>query len=715
MNKNSNEFDFFEIETRLREIVSNLLAPVIKKNEENEVNIKNLLNVEKQNEETMKNFEGLLSNGILKMVPNEEFNRKFLELYSDKRSTDTVFHMKIESIGSRVDFMNHQFSDMNSRVKNVEEIAKHVRSGFDDITTLFREFKEKYTLKLEQLELAQINAVDVKIERFESIEQQIRLQNSLIQDINQKEIPELWSRLEFHQKELKELNNKFSPLLENRVLPGDIKKLKNQLDHDIKKNHSLQSYEVHNLRDYLDKMLRVEINCGISDTLLQVLDPRQIKKLIPVVEMQFLGKEDEGTQMSPSLDLTTVTTEILNKKSEDQYKKIEAKLTMAKRKLTKDLEKPSKSPTIKKLEITRIDSPGKSPALSGERTTKHDLDMTPHIETKREDSLKLEESKTPQNPTNSKITPIRIESPALSNQKSPSIPPRADSVMSSLKTDKSESLDQLSEISLDPIWVQEQISQLCIDMKISQQTREEVVNLMNVCIEAMKLKVTEVQQEFSKTVLILNEEVNQLSKQRQKDLSDIYSYIDSNLVELNEKIVKLDNNDLKIVKINEALLSVIENEKIIFELIAQDEVDRKNIQLLGYSENKNNKNVKGKPVISFKPECLSCTGENPLVYSVFKMACLSYNPSDVKYNSRVYARSALIERLGELINNVWNTGDAFGNKSRAVIINDYSSVRIKSHQRTRTTSRGFLDLTKLLSEHVTPQHSKRDFKFNISK
>lgn len=706
MNKNSNELGFFEIETRLREIVSNLLAPVIKKNEENEVNIKNLINVEKQNEETMKNFESLLSNGIIKMVPNEEFNRKFLELYSDKRSTDTVFHMKIESLGSRVDFMNHQFSDMNSRMKNIEEITKHVRTGFDDITTLFREFKEKYTLKLEQLELAQINASEIKIERFETIEHEIRLQTSLIQNINQKEIPELWSSIEFQQKDLKELNNKFSPLLENRVFPGDLKKQKNQLDHEIKKTHTLLSNEVHNLREYLDKMLRIEINCGISDTLLQVLDPRQIKKLIPVVEMQFSGKEDEGTQMSPAFEMTTVTTEVLNKKTEDQYKKIEAKLTMAKRKLTKDLEKPSKSPTIKKLEITRIESPGKSPALSGERTAKHDLDIAAYTETKREDSIKLEECK---------MTPVIIESPALSSKKSPPIPPRVDSVMSSLKTDKSESFDQLSEISLDPIWVQEQINHLCIEMKISQQTREEVINLMNVCIEAMKIKVTEAQQEFSKTVLILNEELNQISKQRQKDLSDVYSYIDSNLVEVNERIVKLDNNDLKIVKINDALLGVVENEKIIFELMAQDEVDRKNIQLLGYSENKNSKTVKSKPVISFKPECLSCTGDNPLVYSAFKMACLSYSPSEVKYNSRVYARSALIERLGELINSVWNAGDAFGNKSRAVITNDCSSVRIKSHTRTRTTSRGFLDLTKLLSEHVTPQHSKRDFKYNISK
>lgn len=700
MNKVSKELEFFEIENRLREIVSGLLEPVMKKSEENEANLKNLLAAAKMNEDTMKNFEALLSGSIVRMVTNEDFNKKLMEIYSDKRSSDTVFHMKIESIGSRVDFMNHQFTDMNSRIRNLEEIGKHVRMGFDDVTSSLREFKEQYSLRLEKVELAQLDSNDSKSDYIEALDQSIRLHSSLIDDINQNVIPEILNKVEFQQKDLKDLNSKFSPLLEDRVIPSDLKKLKNQFDYEAKKNVTHQTSQVNNLREYLDKMLRIEINCGISDTLLQVLDPRQIKKLIPVAETQLLTKEDEGVQVSPGLDVAVLSTEDLSKKTEEQHRKIEHKLTQAKRKLTKDLEKPVKSPTIKKLEISQIDSALKSPVLSGQSTSKREPE--PII------------IKNPLNPKDSKLSPLRANSSDSDNLKRPKTKRRVDTIMSSLMTEKSESFEQISEISLDPIWVQEQINTLTVEMKISQQTREEVLNLMNVCIEAMKLKVVEAQEEFSKTIMILNEEVIQLSKQRQKDLSDVYSYIGSNIAEINEKIVKLDNNDSKIVKMNETLLGVIENEKIIFELVAQDEADRKNIQLLGYSENKNSKLPKSKAVISLKPECLSCTGENPLVYSVFKMACLSYSPSDVRYNSRVYTRSELIEKLGELVKGVWTSGEV-GIKSRAIFSNDFSGIRVKSHQRNRTTSKNFFELNKMLSEHVTPQHSRRDIKYSMLK
>ena len=691
MSSSSNELSYFEAETRLRAIVSDLIAPVIQKSSEHEVIIKNLLSSTKQTDESIKNFESLLTKSVVKMVPNEEFNKKLLEIISEKRSTDTVFHMKIESIGSRVDFMNHQSSDLASRVRNLEEIQKHLRNSFDDLTTTFREVKEKFSDKIEKVEQSVMAFGQGDDQKFEAIEEKIKVEKAKIEEINLNAFPEIVKQVEMQMKILREVSIEVRELGRDRVEPGDLKKLRNHLEFEVKKNRSHADAEVHNLREYLDKMLRVEISCGISDTLLQVLDPRQIKKLIPVAETQMAPTaEDQGPAPAASL-----TTALLSKKTLDNSHKIEEKIVQAKRRLTKEFDKPFKLASIKKLEIENIDSPPKTMAESGASTAKREHE-TKRIETKHIDSPVKEMSPLVQQAEES---PKKLK---ISKKKSDK---------SSLNTDKSiESFSQVSQISLDPIWVQEQINQLAVEIKIAIQTSEEVKNIMKSCLEAMKLKVEEAHKEFSSTVLILNEEIKLNSKLRLKDLSDVQSYLNENIEKINERIVKLDNNDSKIVKLNEIVLAMMENEKVIFELIAQDEEDRKNLQLMGYAEGKTKK-IGSKLSVSLKPECLSCTGENPLIYSAFKMACLSYNPSDLKYNSNLFTRKALIDKLGEMVYGKWSSDDF--ERIRSSLPNDYSSGRIKSHQRTRTTSKQFLDftITKLMSEHATPHHSRRDIKY----
>lgn len=690
MSSSSNELIYFEAETRLRAIVSDLIAPAIQKSSEHEILIKNLLSSTKQTDESIKNFESLLTKSVVKMVPNEEFNKKILEIISEKRSTDTVFHMKIESIGSRVDFMNHQFSDMASRVRNLEEIQKHLRNSFDDLTSTFREIKEKFSDKIEKVEQSVMAFGQGDDQKFESIEEKIKVEKAKIEEINLNALPEIVKQVEMQMKMLREVAGEVRELGKDRVEHGDLKKLRNYLEFEVKKNRTHGDTEVHNLREYLDKMLRVEISCGISDTLLQVLDPRQIKKLIPVAETQMTPNTEDQSQVPPSL-----TTAFLSKKTLENSQKIEEKIVQAKRRLTKEFEKPLRLTSIKKLEIENIDSPPKTIVESGASTAKREPE-TKRIETKSIDSPIKE------------ISPLVQEAEETSKKFKTS---KKKSDKSSLNTDKSiESFDQVSQISLDPIWVQEQINQLAVDIKIAIQTSEEVKNIMKSCLEAMKLKVQEAQQEFSSTVLILNEEIKLNSKLRLKDLSDVQSFLIENIEKINEKIVKLDNNDSKIVKLNEIVMAVMENEKVIFELIAHDEEDRKNLQLMGYAEGKSKK-IGSRLSVSLKPECLSCTGENPLIYSAFKMACLSYNPSDVKYNSNLFSRKALIDKLGEMVYGKWNNDE--GDRIRSSLPNDYSSVRIKSHQRTRTTSKQFLDftITKLMSEHATPHHSRRDIKY----
>ncbi|OMJ77627.1 hypothetical protein SteCoe_22753 [Stentor coeruleus] len=708
MNFMPGEFDLFDFETKLRSLISTLISPIITKSAEHDAIITNMQSANKKNEESVRNFESLLQKTIVRMVPADEFNRKIVDLHSDKKSSDTVIHMKIESLGSRVDFMNHQFSDMLIRIKNLEEIQKHLRYNFDELTNSMREFKEKFMQNISTLEVSIAETSQIKGEVVQEIEKELKCHSAYINDINQKAFPEFGLKVERLFKQISDIHLKLNGLYDVRVLPNDIKKLKNKLEHDIKKAHKDNDREIHNVREYLNKMLRVEISCGVGETLLQVLDTRQIKKLIPVVEGQlseFPNTENLPADTDFQVKSETISTELLRKKTLTQNKNIEEKIQAAKDKIYEDSK--SRHPTIGPLKRLDLDSsstssPFKNPSDLGELSTKREQE-TKRVDNKsREETLEVENKRHDYNDEDVKKDD--------NDQK------HLHTIVSSPRSKGSDFYEKYSDLSFDPSNLQEQITQLTFDMKCLQQTREEITNMMASVTQALKRQVVESEKEFSTTVKILGEESKQLAKQRLKDLSDVYTFIDKSLEPINEKLSKYDSIDMRISKVQESVSNVLEGEKIIYELIAQDEQDRRGIQLMGYSEN--HQKIKNTPrnrlTVSLKPECLSCTGENPLIYSAFKMACLNYNPSEVKYNFRLYPRKSLIEKLGEFLISLSEDTPcaAITERLKPYIIADESAVRIKSHQRTRTASRYILDISssKMYFDNETPLHSKREIR-----
>lgn len=94
--------------------------------------------------------------------------------------------------------------------------------------------------------------------------------------------------------------------------------------------------------------------------------------------------------------------------------------------------------------------------------------------------------------------------------------------------------------------------------------------------------------------------------------------------------------------------------RIQYALSHQDELDKQDIFLAGSKEAKNPLDLEvsidqsfmqmsKKPVLSLDKKCLLCAGtgskEIPALLKHFKIACLSYNPSQVKYENKIYDRN----------------------------------------------------------------------------
>ena len=707
------ELELFEFENKLRSMISELVNPIFSKFAYHEEQLGSLVILNKQNEEMMKNLEVNFQKTVVKMLPAEQFNKIISDLYSQRKATDTENSIRFEGISSRVDFMNHQFSDMQIRVKSLEENNKNLKRYFDDQSTAVRKFKEETSAKLTEMEVSIASSSQSNIDLIETFGEQIRTNAACINEINQKALPELSLLIEKTNPRFLNVEKAVRGLIEVRVLPEEITKLQNKIDYDIKKSYKLNSQEIQLVKEYLDKMLRVEISCGISDTLLQILDARQIKKLIPVVENQLTDYSNSNDLVPDDSDTDSpILKSLLHTKTLGRNKEMGEKILEAKAKLQQEDKIVPRLSSFHSPNPRKIDSEPKSPDKPSESER-------PFIAEKPSSPPKsFTEEPVPSELSTKRIEIVRSDLPSIEEFPRPAEVPsiRADASQTSLLKEID---DKSSEVSFDPIAFQEQLIQLTVEVRYLQSLKEESLSQMIACSASLKDRVSEAQREFCTSVMIMNEENKQLAKQRLKDLSDINATLHSSLSAMYEKVNCISSIEERINRANSAIQGSVEAKKMIYKLLAQDEEDRKSLQLTGYIENKqaggkSKSMLRPKLSVSIKPECMSCTGQNPLVFTAFKMACLNYSPSDLQYGTKTYQRKELIQKLGEAIERISEGSKGMLGIERVLpmFINDESSVRLKSSNKARTASRYILDVSssKLILDPETPIRSRREIK-----
>lgn len=683
MNDLPGEFELFQFETSLRKLISELITPICNRTMVHENQLKDLTQANGRNQENIQNFEATFEKTIGKMHLVSDFNKSFGELSTSTKSSDTEIRHKFEGLSSRVDHMNHQFSDMLSRIKLLEDGQKTLKLYFEDQGKAVREFKEIVSGKLTDMQVSIMSSSQSNLDLIENFNEQVRMNSTCLNEINQKALPEIGLDIALQNSFIQELKSQIQTLTDIRVLPDDLVKLSNKLDYNVKKTYKKNRNEIKNIKSFLDKMLKIEISCGVSETLLQILDTRQIKKLIPVVEGQlsdFTNAEVLESTSSPHRSL-------LHQNTLKRNREIEEKIFLAKEKISQDEKSPLKVPQIPVIRSSR-ESP-----------------IRPISEVSKEIILEKSETETQRIETNAVTIPPN-ENPVKTERIYPQMREET------LRTEKSqEILDKISDISFDPVLFQEQLQDLTLEVAILKSYKEESLNNINKCTQSLTLKVEEVHKQFTRNVYALDQEYQQLSKQRIKDLSEIRSHLNSSINEISDKVASVSGFDEQADKLAELIQSSIKTSKILYKLIAQDEIDRKTIQLSAYSENKQSCKsvIRPKLSVSLKPECMSCTGQGPLVYSAFKMACLNYAPSEIMYEGKNYTRQVLIEKLGEVLEE--NQKKIMGSeKIQPIFINDESVIQLKA--KTRHTSRYVLgnSTSRFNFEPETPIRSRRNIK-----
>ena len=213
---------------------------------------------------------------------------------------------------------------------------------------------------------------------------------------------------------------------------------------------------------------------------------------------------------------------------------------------------------------------------------------------------------------------------------------------------------------------------------------------------------------------LIHEEMKQMLLRNKQEKTDLVRQISLYHSDFKSSTSTLDKIELTLSTLTESFASLSEIFKIIYLLTSQEEEDRQSLQLLGYSESKTQK-----PYISLKSDCMSCSGQNPTILSAFKMACLNYSPSGIKYKQRNYTRKQLISVLGSLVNHSLSqstsrapryASEMGSYQSIPTLIEESLPQARHKYNRSQFIELPSLNASKLFSEHETPFSSTREIR-----
>ena len=645
----------FDNENKIRILVSDLVTPLIMKVAEHEVLIKDIQKTIREEKLDLSILVNDLKKLSSKVFPKDEvFSRIDSLSHSHGKKIDEI-SMNLSIAKLNLDKQLNTLTDLMSKVNSFSESQDFALNTIASTRDQLNNFKKSISSESSSAILMCKDFIDSQETTNISLKQKMNKISMRMSEFNSKAFPELTNLIQEKNLEIIKIKENVQELISDRVLHSHLVKLKNKLEGELSRISQKSISELEQIKSFLDTMLRVEISCGISETLLKVLDTRQIKKLIPVVE-SFISNDLNMTNEATSPlknDLQPVQTENLYTKTISQTKNLESCIEEHKRRISiQEIEQKK----IFELQNTRTSkaeqkvSPIKMLDLVPIKKTivdQQDSSSIPQLVLDPQENLLMSSLSSV---AHAKHT-IKTEN-FLTNTEEGLVLPRQESRSKEYEDSLTKLSDRSNDFQSQFEMIREELKSLINVREDWEETRKGITKKL----EEANNQIEAAKKEFRTHFLIFSEETGHNLKKRTKDIHE-----NSNRVERLAKTVDNLGNDQKeleskIDSLKLILDRLIEGQKIMNELLNQDEQDRETLHLTGLTEKKETKSpTKSKQSVYLKPECLTCSGQSSLLFSAFKMACLNYYPSEVKYDQKMFSRQELIMKLQKMIQNIHNT------------------------------------------------------------
>ncbi|CAG9313257.1 unnamed protein product [Blepharisma stoltei] len=667
------EFNLFDFETKIRGIVSELLAPTIRKGTEHEEQIQKL---KRHDAQRQKDFEEMTFNVdklIRKSQGYDELGRKTHEMFENLRVQDAHFVHKLEALATGVEEAKIQISDFQNRIKNHDDGQKSFKQDMEENFKKLNSYKKWIQEETNKIE-ADIKKMMVNLNKeTEEMMEKIEKCENRINELNNKGIPEIGVDIGMIKREIEIVKNNVT---ENAARIMDLKKSKagvielreyrKEIDSIIEEKSKYLLMEDKKIIEYISKDFKKEIDVNLNEKLCEILDIKSVKKLIAYqekVEEQTKSIEipkeipelQERAQILISNQISQLET--LKQKIEEEeekariIKEVNVQRRIASR--TGSSMSPSRSRSPPKVSNTKLVS---YPTNFQSFSVLTDENMTQYRQSVASEmsDASFHEDKSNEENKYQKDTVISIS--ALNED--------AESVMynqdgqphNEIFVDNAET-DREYEESLEN-YVEAELQILRDSIEKLSENKSELTELINLSVSKLSESISNQQKDYQTGFSMLHSEINLMMKKRTKDAVDINNEIQKLRQDLSGRDSAFSKLDQKILTLSILLSALIEFSKVLHQLVFQDEEDREAIHLSGYSDSSQKPktpSTKSRQIVSLKPECVSCTGQNPILLSAFKMACLNYSPSNIKYRNHSYSRKQLISMVGNFLKESWNS------------------------------------------------------------
>ena len=280
--------------------------------------------------------------------------------------------------------------------------------------------------------------------------------------------------------------------------------------------------------------------------------------------------------------------------------------------------------------------------------------------------------------------------------------------------DSSHKFSQATSPSIDPAKLEKDLESIRQSIEILESKSKTISDATEKTSETVTTSLSQFSQDLTSNFSLIHNEIKQLIQQNKQSKVDVSKTLTDFSKDLREREKIIERVDQQFGNVSELLANIVEFCRVLHSILAQEEEDRENLNLIGISETK----PQQKGYLSLKTECMSCTGNNTVVMSAFKMACINYNPSPIKYCLKNFTRKQLIHVLGTFISESWRAATAkppYDRKPPPTMsgISLTSDTTKRKNRYTRSqylelpslnTSKQFLDLSD------TSIHSFREYK-----
>lgn len=613
--------EYFNVETKVRALVSELIEPVVLRTAEDRTVLDKLKRQTDSDRKRLEELEFALTKAQRKFGLLDEANRRAQEASSNLAVIEAHLEGKIERQAAQFEKSITELRKNDSILQSLGSKTQHQASQIQQLSEVLEKHQNAVLQQYQEV-TAHVTATLTQVQQLASqLEDQVA---KVIESVThvRSVLPMHQGRIEVLERGQSDLNKDLARTQREMISEKKLQAIEGQVTFQITSLNKHLAEEAGKRKDieaFLEQVQPVLTQFQISSALLAAGDRRLTSRYVGY-EAALLESMQKEAQAKPS------GLNSLRKLSEMRFREMEYRRFELDQGAVQPPSPSEHSPTRAdtkhprvsfSLSMQPIPEPSHKPDPPPVQETKHSL---PSVEIPK---AAVVEAQT--KPERSFITSKSVES-VLAPETS------LDAMMSSMQ----EQIDMEDEN-----WVEVKL----------QEMLEVVPTLQKDCGEALSI-ARQTAETYALLTKALRSELDVLTKRDKRGSSDLRT----DLSAVGSRVGALEQSrmaqDQALTVLRDACRGLAEGLATIQMLLAQDEKDRENIQLTGYRDTTRSGS---KPVISLNSDCLSCSGQTHPYLAAFKMACLNYAPSLVRFRGALQPRLQVIDQVGVLIQGVVST------------------------------------------------------------